>query len=94
MNRSATSVMTRERTWALTALSVILFLLLCWIFDDGLLAPPLWNGEAWISSPLLTYLLIAIIIFCGWVQVRGIPERGLEFHLERIPATVGLINDR
>ena len=76
MNRTATSTMTRERTWALTAISVILFILLCWIFDDGLLAPPLWNGENWISSPLLTYLLIAIIILCGWSQARGIPERG------------------
>jgi thiosulfate dehydrogenase [quinone] large subunit len=93
MNRTATSTMTRERTWALTAISVILFILLCWIFDDGLLAPPLWNGENWISSPLLTYLLIAIIIVCGWSQARGIPENGLEFRLERIPSTVGLIND-
>src|SRR5215217_9132035 len=93
MNRTATSTMTPERTWALTAISVILFILLCWIFDDGLLAPPLWNGENWISSPLLTYLLVAITILCGWIQARGIPERGLIFRLERIPATVGLIND-
>ena len=93
MNRTATSTMTRERTWALTAISVVLFILLCWIFDDGLLAPPLWNGENWISSPLLTYLLVAVIILCGWSQARGIPESGLEFRLERIPSTVGLIND-
>src|SRR5215210_2215347 len=93
MNRTAMSTMTRERTWALTAISVILFVLLSWIFDDGLLAPPLWHGENWISSPLLTYLLIAVIILCGWSQARGIPERGLEFRLERTPTTIGLIND-
>jgi thiosulfate dehydrogenase (quinone) large subunit len=85
--------MTRERTWALTAVSVVLFILLCWIFEDGLLAPPLWNGENWISSPLLTYLLIVIIILCGWSQARSIPERGLEFQLERVPIATGMIND-
>jgi thiosulfate dehydrogenase [quinone] large subunit len=86
-------MMTRERSWALTAISVILFILLCWIFADGLLAPPLWHGEDWITSPLLTYLLIAVIILCGWSQARGIPERGLVFRLERPPTTPGLIND-
>ena len=93
MQYTATSTMTRERTWVLTAISVILFVLLCWIFADGLLAPPLWHGDEWISSPLLTYLLIAIIIGCGWAQTRGIPESGLVFRLERIPATVGLLID-
>src|ERR671912_2113719 len=93
LDRPATSTMTQERSWALTAISVVLFILLCWIFDDGLLAPPLWNGENWISSPLLTYLLIAIILQCGWSQARSIPERGLAFHLERVPAAAGLIND-
>ena len=37
MNRITTFVMTRERTWVLTAISVALFILLCWIFADGLL---------------------------------------------------------
>ena len=85
MNRSATSVMTRERTWALTALSVILFLLLCWIFDDGLLAPPLWNGEAWISSPLLTYLLIAIIILYGGPRCEAFPSVEWSFTSSAFP---------
>jgi thiosulfate dehydrogenase [quinone] large subunit len=93
MDRTTTSMMTRERTWALTALSVILFLLLSGIFADGLFAPPLWHGDAWLSSPLLTYLLIAGILLCGWSQARGLPARGLAFRLERTPATPGLITD-
>src|ERR671911_302767 len=67
MNRTATSTMTRERPWALTAISVILFILLCWIFDDGLLAPPLWNGEQWISSRLLTGSIYYALI---WLPMR------------------------
>ena len=82
MNRTTTSTMTRERTWALTAISVILFILLCWIFDDGLFTPPLWHGENWISSPLLTYLLIAVIILCGWSQARSIPAAGIGLRLD------------
>ena len=93
MNRKTTFTMTRERTWALTAVSVVLFILLCWIFADGLLTPPLWNAEDWISSPLITYFLIATIILAGWYQARGIPEGGIALRLESIPTTPGQVND-
>ena len=92
MNRTATSTMTRERTWALTAFSAILFSLLCWIFADGLLAPPLWNSEDWISSPLITYLLILAIVLAGWSQARSIPTAGIALRLTPDPAP-GQIDD-
>jgi thiosulfate dehydrogenase [quinone] large subunit len=92
MNRTATSTMTRERTWALTAFSAILFILLCWIFADGLLAPPLWNSEDWISSPLITYLLILGIVLAGWSQARSIPTAGIALRLTPDPAP-GQIDD-
>ena len=76
MNRTATSSMTRERTWVLTAVSVLLFILLCGIFADDLFAPPLWNSEEWISSPLITYLLILAIVLAGWSQARSLPTAG------------------
>jgi len=93
MNRTATFVMTRERTWVLTAVSVLLFILLCGIFADGLFAPPLWNGEAWIASPLITYLLILAIVLAGWSQTRSIPTTGIALRLERDPAALGQVND-
>jgi thiosulfate dehydrogenase (quinone) large subunit len=93
MSRTATFVMTRERTWVLTAVSVLLFILLCGIFADGLFAPPLWNGEDWISSPLLTYLLILAIVLAGWSQARSIPTTGIALRLERDPAALGQVND-
>jgi thiosulfate dehydrogenase [quinone] large subunit len=93
MDRMKTVVMTRERTWALTAIGVALFILLCWIFEDGLLAPPLWNAEEWIASPLITYLLILAIILAGWYQARGIPEGGVPLRVETTPLTAGQVND-
>ena len=93
MDRMKTVVMTRQRTWALTAISVALFIILCWIFADGLFALPLWNGEDWIASPLITYLLILAIILAGWYQTRGIPEDGVPLHVETTPPTAGQVND-
>src|SRR5215208_6092360 len=93
MNRTATFVMTRERTWVLTAVSVLLFILLCGIFADGLLTPPLWKGDSWIASPLITYLLILAIVLAGWSQARSIPERGIALQLESTPMTPRKIND-
>ena len=92
MNRHATFLMTRERTWVLTVLSVVLFVLLCWVFEDGLFAPPLWNGEEWIASPLITYLLILAIVLAGWSQARSIPTAGVALCLTPDPAP-GQIDD-
>ena len=77
MNGQRAFVMTRQRTWVLTAISVALFVLLSWIFADGLFSGPLWNGEDWASSPLVTYLLIAVIVLAGWYQARRLPEEGV-----------------
>ena len=93
MERHTTFTMTRERTWALTAFSVIIFILLSWFFADGLFAPPLWNSEAWITSPLITYLLILAIILAGWQQARSIPAGGIPLRLERDPVAPGQVND-
>ena len=92
MDRQATFVMTRERTWVLTAVSVALFILLCWVFEDGLFTPPLWNGEDWIASPLITYLLILAIVLAGWSQARSIPTVGIGLRLTPDPAP-GQIDD-
>src|SRR5688572_9823082 len=93
MDRMKTVVMTRERTWSLTTISVVLFILLCWVFADGLFALPLWNGEEWIASPLITYLLILAIILAGWYQARGITEDGVPLSVETTPLTAGQVND-
>ena len=93
MERMTWFTMTRERTWALTAASAIVFILLCWIFADGLLTPPLWNAEDWVSSPLITYLLIVAILLAGWRQARGIPTGGIALRIETMQMTPGQVED-
>ena len=93
MNRIATVVMTRQRTWMLTAISVALFVLLSWIFADGLFRGPLWNAEDWVSSPLITYLLIGVIVLVGWYQVRSLPEEGVSLSLPGTSMTPGQVED-
>ena len=93
MNGKRAFVMTRQRTWMLTAISVALFVLLSWIFADGLFSAPLWNGEDWVSSPLVTYLLIGVILLVGWYQVRSLPEEGVSLSLPGTSMTPGQVED-
>jgi thiosulfate dehydrogenase [quinone] large subunit len=87
------SVMTRQRTQTLTAISVVLYVLLCWIFADGLLAPPLWNPAEWISSPLITYLLILLMLLAGGYQAQTIPARGILLPMRSSSMTPGQVED-
>jgi thiosulfate dehydrogenase [quinone] large subunit len=93
MDRKTTVMMTRERTWMLTAISLAVFVLLSWIFADGLFAPPLWNAEDWVSSPLITYLLILLIIGVGWRQAQSLPAEGIPLRLASDPMTPGQVED-
>lgn len=93
MDRDSVFVMTRQRTWILTAIGVALFILLSWIFADGQLAPPLWNGEDWTASPLITYALIALIVLAGWRQARSLPDEGIALRRASAPMTPGQVDD-
>jgi thiosulfate dehydrogenase (quinone) large subunit len=93
VNGKRAFVMTRQRTWMLTAISVALFVLLSWIFADGLFSTPLWNGEDWVSSPLITYLLIGVIVLAGWYQARGLPEEGVSLSQPGATLTRGQVED-
>src|ERR687893_1608111 len=93
MNVKRALIMTRQRTWMLTAISVALFVLLSWIFADGLFSAPLWNSEDWVSSPLITYLLIGVIVLAGWYQSRGLPEEGVSLSLPGTSVTPGQAED-
>jgi thiosulfate dehydrogenase [quinone] large subunit len=86
-------VMTRTRTWSLTALSVAVFVVLSVAFADGLFAAELWNEEEWISSPLITYLMIALIVLAGWVQANRLPADGIALTVERDVRTPGQVDD-
>ncbi len=93
MERSRTLLMTRERTYVLTAIAVVLFLLLSWIFADGLFTPPIWNGEDWVSSPLISYVLIVLIVAAGWYQAQQLPAEGIALRFGAASMTPGQVDD-
>ena len=93
MNGKRAFVMTRQRTWLLTAISVAVFVLLSWIFADGLFRGPLWNAEDWVSSPLITYLLIGVIVVVGWYQASRLPAAGIPLQAETVATTSGQVAD-
>lgn len=93
MDRSHTFLMTRERTYILTAVSLVVFVLLSWIFADGLFSLPLWNGEDWVSSPLITYLMIALIAIAGWQQAQRMPAEGIPLRFGAAAMTPGQVDD-
>lgn len=93
MNGKRAFVMTRQRTWIVTAISVAVFVLLSWIFADGLFRGPLWNAEDWVSSPLITYLLIGAIVLAGWYQALRLPAAGIPLQAETGAKTPGQVAD-
>jgi len=93
MNASTGFLMTRQRTWTLTAVSVALFILLSGVFADALFRAPLWNSEDWISSPLITYVLIAVILLAGWYQTQQLPAAGVRLRVDTTSETPGQVQD-
>jgi hypothetical protein len=93
MNANTGFLMTRQRTWTLTAVSVALFILLSEVFADGLFAAPLWNSEDWISSPVITYALIAVILLVGWYQAQQLPADGVRLRVDTSSETPGQVQD-
>lgn len=81
MNRTAT--VTKSSTYTLTAIAVVVFILLSWIFADGLLVGPLWNAASWVESPLITYVLLLLIVAAGVAQANRIPEQGTALPFRR-----------
>ncbi len=89
---TSTSI-TSSTTYALTAVATILFLALSWLFGDGLLTGPLWNGASWIDSPLITYLLALVIVAVGVVQASRLPRGGLTLVSPPDIATPGQVSE-
>jgi thiosulfate dehydrogenase [quinone] large subunit len=65
--------MTRNRMYLLTAASAALYVLLAWVFADGLFTATFLDTHAYASSSALTWLLLATIVVAGIVQARRLP---------------------
>lgn len=93
MGRRTSFVITREQTWAITAASVVLFVVLNWLFADGMFSMPLWNAEEWVSSSIFTYIMIALIVAAGWYQAKSLPAQGITMRLGGGEVTPGQVED-
>jgi thiosulfate dehydrogenase [quinone] large subunit len=86
--------MTRNRAYALTAGSAVLYFLLCWIFADGLFTNTFINTDALAESSALTYLLLGAIVVAGLYQARRLPEAGVDLTPAPTPvSTPGQVDD-
>ena len=85
--------MTRNRTYALTAVAAALFVLLNWIFADGLFTENWWNSDEIASSAVWTYVLLALIVAAGVVQARRLPAAGVTIAPRREETPPGHIHD-
>jgi thiosulfate dehydrogenase [quinone] large subunit len=78
--------MTRERIYALTGLSIVLYVLLCWIFADGLFDGAFWDSKAIAASTIWTYVFIVLIAAAGAYQAQQLPADGVTL---RVPPQTG-----
>jgi thiosulfate dehydrogenase [quinone] large subunit len=94
--------MTEKRTYVLTAVSAVLFVLLCWIFADGLfklsgdvlLRQKEADGITVIAEgTLFTYVLLALIIAAGIYQARRLPDEGITLGNAVEEKTPGQVHD-
>jgi thiosulfate dehydrogenase [quinone] large subunit len=86
-------IMTRQKTYLLTAISAALYVLLTWIFSDGMFSTPLWNSDVVTASPIWTYVLLATIIGLGFYQASQIPEEGVLIEPDPYTRTKGQVDD-
>lgn len=94
--------MTRQRTYLLTGIAAALYVLLCWIFADGMFriqdsffyqADPKDGIKVYSNGTMWTYILLALIVLSGIYQARQIPEEGVEITPDPTSGTRGQVDD-
>jgi thiosulfate dehydrogenase (quinone) large subunit len=85
--------MTRSRTYVLTAISALLFILLCWVFADGLFNKNWWDSADYTNSAIFTYVLLALIIAAGLYQAQQLPEEGVSTKFGAVDEAFGQVED-
>lgn len=84
---------TTASTWTLTAIALLLFVALSWVFADGVLVGSPWNSEAWVESPLISWVMMLLILFAGFRQATSLPADGLPLPISKDTSTPGQTDD-
>ena len=95
--------MTRSKTYILTGISAAVYVLLFWVFADGLFSldsdklfsqkNPRDGITIIAEGTIWTYVLLALIIGAGVYQARRLPPEGVEIRTEVDESTPGQIHD-
>ncbi len=85
--------MTRNRTYALTAISAALFAFLSWAFGTDLFAKNWWDSGDISNSAIFTYILLALIIAAGIYQAQRLPKNGVEIERGAVTDSEGQNED-
>ena len=85
--------MTRSRTYLLTTISAVMFIVLCWVFADGLFNTNWWDSAAYSNSAIFTYVLLALIIAAGIYQAQQLPAGGVSTDFGGVTETSGQTED-
>ena len=85
--------MTRTRTYLLTAIAAGVFVLLSWVFADGLFTKNWWDSADVTNSAIFTYVLLVLIIAAGVAQARQLPASGVSTEFGAVAATPGQTED-
>lgn len=88
--------MTRQRTYMLTGIAAALYVMLCWVFADGLFKlsdGKFWQSDAIADSTIWTYVLLGLIIVAGVYQARQIPAEGVAITPDPTSGTRGQVDD-
>jgi len=86
--------MTRTKTYILTAVSSVLFIVLAWAFADGLFAlDSLFSGDFYSEYTIWTYLMLAAIVGAGLFQAQRLSDAGVNTEPMRDTTTPGQTDD-
>lgn len=85
--------MNKNRTYAITAISAVVFLVLSWAFADGHFTGTFWDSHAISESALWTYVLLTVIIGAGVYQAQRLPAAEVVTRSIGDDATPGQIDD-
>jgi len=86
------TMMTRQKTYVLTAIAALLYVALGIIFADDFFTGTFWNSDAIFGSTYLSWLLLAVIIIAGVWKAQQLPAEGVEIRTTVDTAT-GQVDD-
>lgn len=85
--------MTRSKTYVLTAIAALLYVLLGWVFADDLFFGTFWRSDEIASSSLWTWVFLVLIIAAGLWQARELGDRAVDTRAEQVVETPGQTED-